>query len=73
LSFPLSKTEGEIYICLSVARKDANKFEMSYEKFLHLLMVHGCLHLVGHDHGSTMEALEEKHLKHFYRGTTKRS
>jgi probable rRNA maturation factor len=68
LSFPLSDTEGEIYISLSIARKDAAKFSMSYSKFLHLLFVHGCLHLKGLDHGSTMEALEEKYLTTFFRG-----
>ena len=68
LSFPLSKTEGEVYICLSIARLDATKFQMSYIKFLHLLIIHGVLHLKGHAHGSTMEQLEEQNLKHFYRG-----
>ena len=68
LSFPLSEQEGEIYISLSTARRDAKKFEMSYNKFLHLLLVHGCLHLKGHDHGSTMEAMEEKYLNKFFRG-----
>lgn len=69
LSFPLSDAEGEIYISLSMARKDAKKFDMSYEKFLHLLFIHGCLHLKGHDHGSTMEKMEETHLKNFFRGS----
>lgn len=68
LSFPLAENEGEIYISLSVARRDAKKFEMSYQKFLHLLIIHGTLHLKGHDHGSTMEGLEEKHLATFFRG-----
>jgi rRNA maturation RNase YbeY len=68
LSFPLSLNEGEIYISLSVARNDAKNFEMSYGQFLHLLMVHGMLHLKGHDHGSTMEELEDKLLHTFYRG-----
>lgn len=66
LSFPLSEKEGEIYISLSVARRDAKKFEMSYDKFLHLLLIHGCLHLKGHDHGSTMEQLEDLYLNKFY-------
>jgi probable rRNA maturation factor len=68
LSFPLEEHEGEIYISLSTARKDAKKFDMSYLKFLHLLFVHGCLHLKGHDHGSTMEELEEKYVTTFFRG-----
>lgn len=68
LSFPLDDKEGEIYISLSTARRDAKKFEMSYHKFLHLLFIHGALHLKGHDHGSTMEQLEEKYLQAFFRG-----
>jgi probable rRNA maturation factor len=68
LSFPLSDTEGEIYISLSTVRKDFKKFDMSYQKFLHLLIVHGTLHLKGYDHGSTMEELEESNLEKFYRG-----
>ena len=66
LSFPLDEHTGEIYICLSIARRDAKKFDMTYNQFLHLLVIHGCLHLKGHDHGSTMDSLEEKHLKQFF-------
>lgn len=69
LSFPLDEQAGEIYICLSIARRDAKKFDMSYEQFLHLLVIHGCLHLKGHDHGSTMDALEEKHLRSFFKSS----
>lgn len=68
LSFPLDDTTGEIYICLSVARADAKKFDMSYHKFLHLLVIHGILHLKGHEHGSTMDTLEETYLQKFFRG-----
>ena len=69
LSFPLSKDEGEIYISLITVRRDAKKHDMSYQKFLHLLVIHGMLHLKGFDHGSTMEKLEDKYLNLFYRGT----
>ncbi len=67
LSFPLSDIEGEIYISLSTARKDAKKFEMTYSQFLRLLYIHGLLHLKGHDHGSTMEELEDAYLKTFFK------
>ena len=67
LSFPLSENEGEIYIPLGLVRYEAKKFEMSYIKFLHFLIIHGCLHLKGYDHSSTMEELEDKHLKQFFR------
>jgi rRNA maturation RNase YbeY len=68
LSFPLDDHEGEIYISLVTVRRDAKKFDMSYNQFLHLLLAHGMLHLKGHDHGSTMEALEQKYYKQFFRG-----
>lgn len=65
LSFPLSKKEGEIYICLSVARKEAKNFSLTYQNFLRLLIIHGALHLKGLDHGEEMENLEEKYLKKY--------
>lgn len=67
LSFPLSNDEGEIYISLATVRRDAKKFEMSYNKFLHLLIIHGILHLKGLDHGSTMEKLEDTYLTTYYK------
>lgn len=65
LSFPLSETEGEIYICLSESRKEAKKFDRSYENFLRFLFIHGCVHLKGYDHGSTMERIEAQFRKKF--------
>jgi len=65
LSFPLSKNEGEIYICLSVARKEAKKFSLSYKDFITLLIIHGCLHLKGIDHGDKMDKLENKYLNKY--------
>lgn len=68
LSFPLSAGEGEIYLSLATVRRDAKNFAMSYLQFLHLLVIHGMLHLKGFDHGSTMEELEDKYLKIYYKG-----
>ena len=65
LSFPLSKNEGEIFICLSVVKKEAKNFSLYYKQFLTLLIVHGCLHLKGLDHGEKMEKLENKYSKKF--------
>lgn len=67
LSFPLSDIEGEIYIQLGTARKDAKKHNMSYNKFIHLLFIHGCLHLIHHDHGEEMEKLEDLYIEKFYK------
>ena len=65
LSFPLSKTEGEIYICKSETRKMAKDFDRTYDNFLLFLFIHGCVHLKGYDHGSTMERIEAKFRKQF--------
>ncbi len=65
LSFPLSKNEGEIYISPTEARKEAQKFDRSYTNFIAFLFIHGCTHLKGYDHGSTMERLETKIRKKF--------
>ncbi|MFA6602001.1 MAG: rRNA maturation RNase YbeY [Candidatus Paceibacterota bacterium] len=65
LSFPLSETEGEIYICPEETHKEAAKFGRTYENFLAFLFIHGCLHLKGHDHGAKMEKEEEKIRKEF--------
>lgn len=58
LSFPLADTQGEMYICPDKAKKEAVKFRRPYENFLLFLFIHGCVHLKGHDHGSTMERIE---------------
>ncbi len=65
LSFPLSKQEGEIFICLSIVRKEAKKFSMSYREFLIFIIIHGVLHLKGLEHGDKMQKLEEKIFKKF--------
>ena len=65
LAFPLTHTEGEIYMSLSVIRSQAKKYALTYPDFLLFLFIHSCLHLKGYDHGSTMEHEEEKFLKKF--------
>jgi len=60
LSFPLSTTEGEIYISLTETREEAKKFDRTYENFFAFLFIHGCTHLKGHDHGAIMERIEVK-------------
>lgn len=65
LSFPLSKTEGEIFLNIKKAAREARQERISTRKRAALLFVHGCFHLAGHSHGDKMEALEEKVLKKF--------
>jgi ssRNA-specific RNase YbeY (16S rRNA maturation enzyme) len=53
LSFPLSKTSGEILIC----KEAAAPFTVGY------LFIHGLLHLKGCKHSATMERIERLYLK----------
>ena len=69
LSFPISKKSGEIFIDLVTAKKEAGVFEMSFQKFVTFLFIHGLLHLKGMRHGATMEQAEKKLLH----GTSNRS
>ncbi len=60
--------EGEIYICLPVAKENAKRFNESYEKEIARLIIHGSLHLIGYNDSSETEQkrmveLEDKYLK----------
>ncbi|MSU55235.1 MAG: rRNA maturation RNase YbeY [Candidatus Taylorbacteria bacterium] len=65
LSFPLSKSAGEIFINLEESKKEAIKFDREIENFISFLFIHGLVHLEGFDHGSRMEARETKFRKEF--------
>ena len=45
LSFPLSKTSGEIFLDQKTSAKDAPNFDMTPTKFLLFLVIHAMLHL----------------------------
>jgi probable rRNA maturation factor len=65
LSFPLTQTAGEIFICPTEAKREAASFGLTPSGYVAYLFIHGCLHLKGHDHGDTMDKLERKYLKAF--------
>ncbi|MEK7070424.1 MAG: rRNA maturation RNase YbeY [Patescibacteria group bacterium] len=65
LSFPLSKNEGEIFLCPEIALKEAPRFGRSYENFLNYLFIHGLTHLKGFEHSSRMDVKEERIRKKF--------
>jgi len=65
LSFPLSKTEGEIVINQKAADKKAKTFDREPINYLQFLFIHGCVHLKGYAHGSRMESEERKFRKKF--------
>ncbi len=54
---------GEIIICLREVKKNAKKFNSSFEKELNRVLIHGILHLLGYDHEKGEEEagkMEEK-------------
>jgi Predicted metal-dependent hydrolase len=57
LSFPLSESSGEIFICPSEAKKTG--FSIAE------LFIHALCHLKGMDHGVTMERTEAEICKEF--------
>lgn len=60
LSFSVAKNVGEIFICPIVALKKAKLFKETPREYQLRLFIHGCLHLKGHAHGSTMERHERR-------------
>lgn len=60
LSFPLSKKEGEMFLDLSVIRREATKSGERFAEYLLYIFIHGLFHLAGYDHGSIMENKERK-------------
>ncbi len=66
LSFSLTEKSGEILLAPDVIKKEAPKFGMNVKNFTGFLIIHGMLHLLGFDHGSTMESKEEKWKKYFH-------
>ncbi len=65
LTFPLSKSAGEIFINLNLAKKQAPKFDRNYTNFIGFLLIHGLVHLKGYQHSSKMEREEKKIRKIF--------
>ena len=83
IAFPLQRDskflEGEIYISIPTAKKNAILFKEPYKKELARLIIHGSLHLLGIEDKSTeqkkkMTKLEEKFLKdELWRGLFEKS
>ena len=65
LSFLLSRSEGEIFLNVRKATREANAFGVPLRERLALLFVHGCFHLRGLSHGRIMEAQERRVLRRF--------
>lgn len=65
LSFPIDDLNGEIYINPECTAEEAKNFDREYENFFAFLFIHGLVHLKGHEHGVTMERIEERFRKMF--------
>ena len=65
LSFEMEKNSGEIFINLNKVKKQQKKFDMEFRELTKFLFIHGCLHLLGMDHGDKMEAKENLYVGKF--------
>lgn len=65
LSFPIAKDEGEIFLNVRCAEREAKRYNLPLKERLTLLFAHGCLHLKGLKHGPKMEDLERVLIKRF--------
>jgi probable rRNA maturation factor len=51
LAFPNKEIGlGEIVICLREVKKNAKRYNLTFEKELSKVLIHGILHLLGYDH-----------------------
>lgn len=65
ITFNLTPNEaitGDIYLCPSIIKKNAEKFSCSYEKEFRIVLIHSFLHLLGHDDQTpdSFEAMKQK-------------
>lgn len=65
LSFALYKNEGELVLCKTVIKKEADESGKTFEDWLRFLVIHGMLHLKGMQHSSTMEEAEKYYYKKY--------
>ncbi|MEN9604635.1 MAG: rRNA maturation RNase YbeY [Candidatus Parcubacteria bacterium] len=66
LSFPIEVGPhgvGEIFICMEKVLSKSKIFEISMKKYLEYVLLHGMVHLLGHDHGDKMDFVEKKYTK----------
>ena len=67
LSFPASEVDapflGDIAVSLGVTRKDAKVRDIGLDQHLSHLLIHGLMHLLGHDHKDDTEAAEMESLE----------
>lgn len=57
---------GEIVICLREVKKNAKKFNSSFQEELAQVLIHGVLHLLGYNHQKSKEGEEKMRKKEEY-------
>ncbi len=65
LSFSLSETSGEIVLCMSALRKQHAQFDMDLHTYIIFILIHSMLHLIGMEHGGTMDDTQQTLLTYF--------
>lgn len=60
---------GDVVLCADIVARNADEFGVSLRSELHLMVVHGVLHILGWDHetdaeAKVMEIREAEHLSH---------
>ena len=72
LAFPLQEGDdaeftggmlGDIVISLETAGRQAEQAQHSLERELHILLIHGLLHLIGYDHLEEFEAVQMRRME----------
>jgi probable rRNA maturation factor len=65
LTFPLTDIEGEMFINAPKVRRQAASYGFTPTQYAKFLLIHGCLHLKGYTHGSTMERAEDMYINKY--------
>lgn len=58
--------EGEVYISIDTAERQANEYNVSLSNELLRLAIHGTLHIIGYDDKTSEEKEEMTKLENFY-------
>ena len=61
IAFSLGQHEaplGDVYVCVDQARRQAAEEGVSFEEELVRLLIHGALHVLGHDHPEGTERMQ---------------
>jgi len=66
LAFPYSDS-GEVIVCLKEVKKNAKRYETTFEKELSKVLIHGILHLLGYNHEkSEVQAKKMEEKENYY-------